>query len=179
MAAWKKCFMLNVFLVIRQLPWMALLFPHWFELCHLALWSVSNRSTWCLTYACSHSLHSLHTWTLQHVLIESPMSCLQREQERGFYTEDKMNHSTGHCQVGHKEEPTASVFAKLPKHFPEPLNSPLAESAKGYKPLKSLQSAWQLLKDTWDSGMIYRSLVFLYNLGREGKHNLQTSNKSG
>ncbi len=148
------------------------------------LWSSSDQfqivsiSTLCLTYTCSHSLHSLHTWTLQHVLIESPMSCLQREQERGLYTEDKMNHSTGHCLVSHKDEPTASAFAKLPKHFHEPLNSPLAESAKGYKPLKSLQSAWRLLKDTWDSGMIHRAFVFLDSLGRESKHNVQTSNKS-
>ncbi len=147
------------------------------------LWSSSDQfltvwiSTWCLTCTCSHSLHSLHTWTLQHVSIESPMSCLQREQERGLYTEDKMNHNTRLCQVHHKDEPTASVFAKLPKHFHEPLNSLLAESAKGYKPLTSLQSAWRFLKEAWDSGMIHRALDFLDNLGREGKHNVQTSNR--
>ncbi len=101
----------------------------------------------------------------------------ERARERGLYTEDKMNHNTRLCQVRHKDEPTASVFAKLPKHFHEPLNSLLAESSKGYKPLTSLQSGWRLLKEAWDSGMIHRALVFLDNLGTEGKHNVQTSNR--
>ncbi len=86
MAAWNFVYVKYIFgnkttalncLIVSSLVW--------------TLWSSSDQfltvwiSTWCLTCTCSHSLHSLHTWTLQHVSIESPMSCLQREQEREVY----------------------------------------------------------------------------------------------
>lgn len=123
---------------------MALLFPLNIVIQH---WSLSNRSRWRLSFSTFSTYLDTPT-CLDSLSHELPM---ERERERDCELRIKwVTVNSTRWTLS-----TASALTKLPKRFHEPL-----KSAKGYEPLKSLQSAWRLLKEVWDSGMMHLASVF-------------------